>query len=65
MGKVDLKADDCNIIRKQATEKVCARCSETLKKERRAEWRLDGVFQTERKGDAFQLDARAWSFGHS
>ena len=55
MGKVDLKADDCNIIRKQATEKVCARCNGTLKKERRAEWRLDGVFQTERKGDGIPV----------
>lgn len=63
VGKVDLKADDCNTVRKQATEKVCARCNRTLKKEKGAEWRLNGVFQTG-KERAFQLDGRAWSFAH-
>lgn len=46
MGKVDIKADDGNVVREQARylQKVSTRCVGTSEEERGDEWRLSGVY---------------------
>ena len=59
VGKVDLRADDCNPVRKLAIEEVCVRCSGNFEEEGGAEWGLRGVGPADRKGGGLPVRWRS------